>query len=344
MAQDGALPNGLTFVDNGDGTATLSGTPAAGSAGAYALTFAAFNGVGPDAVQSFTLTVQALPAVTSGNATTMTAGTPASFTVAATGFPVPTLSESGALPSGVTFDPSTGILSGTPAAGTGGVYAITFSASNSAGSTPQAFTLTVLESPAITSAAGTTFTLNAANSFLVTSRGFPTPSLTATGTLPAGVSFVDNGNGTGTLSGTATAAGSFPISIAASNGVGTTATQTFTIVVAGGGPIATLTPSSINFGNVLLYNLASAKVTLKNTGTSALNIGKMYLTLGTGADRDDFYWVSLCPSSLAPGKACPIYLVYFADDLGTASATLSVVDNSAAGVETIYVTGTGTKK
>jgi hypothetical protein len=125
--------------------------------------------------------------------------------------------------------------------------------------------------------------------------------------------------------------------------VGAAATQTFTILVAGGGPIATLTPSSINFGSVPLYNLASAKVTIKNTGSSALTIGKMYLTLGTGADRDDFYWVSFCPSSLAPGKACSIYLVYFADDLGTASATLSVVDNSPAGLETIHVTGTGTR-
>ena len=34
----------------------------------------------------------------------------------ATGFPAPTLSESGTLPSGVTFNPATGVLSGTPAA------------------------------------------------------------------------------------------------------------------------------------------------------------------------------------------------------------------------------------
>ena len=49
----------MTFVDNGNGTATLAGTPAAGTGGTYALTITAANGVLPDATQSFTLTVAA---------------------------------------------------------------------------------------------------------------------------------------------------------------------------------------------------------------------------------------------------------------------------------------------
>ena len=51
----------MTFVDNGDGTATLAGTPAAGTGGTYALTITATNGVAPDATQSFTLTVDQAP-------------------------------------------------------------------------------------------------------------------------------------------------------------------------------------------------------------------------------------------------------------------------------------------
>ena len=42
-----------------NGTATLSGTPAAGTGGTYPLTFTAVNGVGSPATQSFTLTVAA---------------------------------------------------------------------------------------------------------------------------------------------------------------------------------------------------------------------------------------------------------------------------------------------
>ncbi len=47
----------MTFTDNGDGTATLSGTPAGGTAGGYPITITASNGTSPDATQDFTLTV-----------------------------------------------------------------------------------------------------------------------------------------------------------------------------------------------------------------------------------------------------------------------------------------------
>lgn len=55
----GSLPSGVTFTDNGDGTATLAGTPAAGSGGTYALALTASNGTPPDATQNFTLSVNA---------------------------------------------------------------------------------------------------------------------------------------------------------------------------------------------------------------------------------------------------------------------------------------------
>jgi hypothetical protein len=57
--QDGELQKGLarSFTDNGDGTATLSGTPAAGTIGTYPLTIMATNAAG-STVQSFTLTVR----------------------------------------------------------------------------------------------------------------------------------------------------------------------------------------------------------------------------------------------------------------------------------------------
>ena len=48
----------MTFTDNGDGTATLAGTPAPGTAGTYELTFTATNAAGSTAPQSFTLLVR----------------------------------------------------------------------------------------------------------------------------------------------------------------------------------------------------------------------------------------------------------------------------------------------
>ena len=233
-----ALPSGVTFVDNGNGTGTLSGTPAAGTGGTYAITFTASNGVPPNAVQNFTLTVNQAPAITSANATTFTVGTAGTFTVNTTGFPTPSIAQGGALPAGVTFvnnGNGTGTLSGTPAAGTGGTYAITFTASN--GVSPNAvqnFTLTVNQAPAITSANATTFFVGQAGSFTVTTTGFPTSSIAQGGALPAGVTFVNNGNGTGTLSGTPASGtgGNYAITFTASNGVPPNAVQNFTLTVA----------------------------------------------------------------------------------------------------------------
>lgn len=57
LGRDGALPAGVTFCDNYDGTATLEGTPAKGTGGRYQLTLTASNGEVPNATQEFTLTV-----------------------------------------------------------------------------------------------------------------------------------------------------------------------------------------------------------------------------------------------------------------------------------------------
>jgi hypothetical protein len=53
----GSLPSGLAFVDNKDGTATVSGTPAAGTAGEHVISITAHNGAGADVVQKLTLTI-----------------------------------------------------------------------------------------------------------------------------------------------------------------------------------------------------------------------------------------------------------------------------------------------
>lgn len=85
--------------------------------------------------------------------------------------------------------------------------------------------------PAITSANGTAFMVNAAGSFMVTATAAPVAALSEIGTLPSGVTFTDNGDGTATLAGTASAAGTYPLTITASNGVAPDATQPFTLTI-----------------------------------------------------------------------------------------------------------------
>jgi large repetitive protein len=224
-SETGSLPSGVTLSSAG----VLSGTPAAGTGGVYPITITASNGIPPDYSQAFTLTVDEPPAITSADQATFTAGTAGTFAATATSIPGSIFTESGVLPTGVTFSPA-GVLSGTPAAGTGGVYPITVTASNGVG-TPatQAFTLTVDEAPAITSADEAAFVTGAAGSFTVTASGFPAPSFTESGPLPAGVTLSSGG----VLSGTPAAGtgGSYPITVTASNGVGTPATQSFTLTV-----------------------------------------------------------------------------------------------------------------
>ena len=151
----GTLPSGVTL--NGS-TGVLSGTPVAGTGGTYAFTINASNGVGNAATQAFTLTVNQAPAVTSLNTTTFETGVAGSFQVTGSGFPAPSFSLTGTLPTGVTFNTGTGVLSGTPAAGTGGSYPVTITATNGVGSNAtQNFTLKVNQPAAITSTASATF-------------------------------------------------------------------------------------------------------------------------------------------------------------------------------------------
>ena len=282
------------------------------------------------------------PAITSASAATLQTGVAGSFTVAASGTPAPSIAATGALPPGIGYvdnGDGTGTLRGIATAS--GVYAVAFTATNSSGSATQGFTLTVNQVPAITSASAATFTQDAASSLTVTATGFPTPALAESGTLPAGVSFVDNHNGTGTLSGKPTAAGTFNVSFTANNGVGNAAVQPFTLTVpsSSGGPIATVTPAGIDFGTVRRYALEIRAVTLKNTGTANLVIGGVSLTPGANTNRAEFLFLNLCRPTLAPGSSCPILVSFFANQLGSGSATLTITDNAAGGVQSVSLKG-----
>ena len=176
FTESGALPTGVTLTTSASVNSTtgvLAGTPT--ESGTFPITITATNGVGSPATQSFVLTVNgpsSAPSITSAASTSFTVGSAGTFTVTATGNPAPTFSETGTLPTGVNLNSTTGVLSGTPAVGTGGSYPITITATN--GITPdatQSFTLTVDQAPAITSGSSTTFTVGTAGTFTVTATG-----------------------------------------------------------------------------------------------------------------------------------------------------------------------------
>jgi hypothetical protein len=75
-------------------------------------------------------TITSSPVITSGTPTAATAGSPYSYTVTATGSPKPTFSLTGTLPTGLTFNGTTGTISGTPT--TPGTTTVTITATSSA--------------------------------------------------------------------------------------------------------------------------------------------------------------------------------------------------------------------
>jgi len=252
----GALPSGVSFVSNANGTATLSGTPAGASEGNYPLIITASNGTLPDAVQNFTLTVQATPpvlhapAITSATASTFTVGNHGTFTVTTTGTPTSQVTLIGPQPSWLSYVDNTdgsATLSGTPDSGSDASYSFTITAANGVlPNATQAFVLTVTQAPTFTSPPSATFSVNVPGSFIVETRGNPVATLTKTGTLPSGVSFLNNGDGTAKIAGTPAvgSAGNYSVTVTAANGVMPNATQVFTLAVtATSTPTPTPTPS-----------------------------------------------------------------------------------------------------
>ncbi|HEY3701603.1 MAG TPA: pentapeptide repeat-containing protein, partial [Acidimicrobiales bacterium] len=179
------------------GTATLSGTPAAGTGGTYPITITAANGVNPGASQTFTLTVNQAPAVTSQPTNeAVTFGQMASFSAAASGFPAPAAKWQVSTNGGNLFTDISGATgptySFTPSVSqSGSQYRAVFT--NSSGTVMtnaatltvnKAATTTAMASSADPSKAGQAVTFTATVSVVSPGSGSPTGT----------VAFTDNGS------------------------------------------------------------------------------------------------------------------------------------------------------
>ena len=119
----------------------------------------------------------AAPAVLSSSATA-TISSPLNIMIRTSGSPVPALTESGALPSGVSFaDLGTGmaLLSGTPAPGTAGMYPLTITAVNGNGSPAMRTFVLMVEPLTVSGVTPATITAGASGvAITVTGTGFQT--------------------------------------------------------------------------------------------------------------------------------------------------------------------------
>ena len=249
------LPTGLAISGSSANSVTVSGTPT--SAGSFALAVSgtdASTGNGPfNTSQTFTLVVNAPVLALTPATGSLTANYAAAYSQAITasgGVGPYTYSLTGNLPAGVTLNPSTGLLSGSPTASGNFSFAVTATDTGSTGAgapfTVQGnYSLTVVAPlVTVTPTALPLATAGAAYSATLTAAGGVGPYSFAlgTGALPAGLSL----SAAGVVSGTPTAAGAFAFTVNVTDANGQVGTASLTLTV--GNSAITITPATLPGG------------------------------------------------------------------------------------------------
>jgi hypothetical protein len=120
----------------------------------------------------------------------------------------------------------------------------------------------------------------------------------------------------------------------------TTAMKTVSLTVTPG-PLAMVSPTSINFGTVYLGTITTKNVTLTNTGNAPMTVIGNLLSLIRGGDSKEFVEVNLCPKSLAVGKSCTMTIAFIAGPYyNLQTATLNIMDNAPGNPQTVALSAT----
>jgi len=136
---------------------------------------------------------------------------------------------------------------------------------------------------------------------------------------------------TGTRTGTLT--------ITDNTGGVTGSVQTVTLTGTGANPLASLSPTAVDFGDHAIDTTSAVrKVTLTSSGTSSLTITSITIT---GANATDFSETNNCSGTLNAGHKCSISVTFTPTLLAAESATLQVSDNATNSPQTVSLTGTG---
>ena len=242
----GALPNGLALTSGGalSGTTTASGT--------FNFTVTATDANGQAATRAYTVVV-AVPTLTLTPATLPGGTAGVAYTQALTiagGIAPYTVTQTGTLPAGLTFNAATRTFSGTPTqAGTFNIsVTVTDSTGGTAATVTNAYTLTIATPTlALTPAAGAlpagTGGVAYSQTFTASNGIAPYTYAVSSGALPTGLSL---NAGTGALTGIPTAVGAFTFSIRATDSTtGTAATVTNAYTLAISAPTITINPATL---------------------------------------------------------------------------------------------------
>jgi len=104
-------------------------------------------------------------------------------------------------------------------------------------------------------------------------------------------------------------------------------------------PVASVSPTSVDFLDVEVGQTSTSQVSVVNTGTANLNVTGVTVT---GADAEQFAGTpaAVC-ATLAPNASCTVSVTFTPTSEGAKSATLAIAHNAAASPTTVALTGNG---
>ncbi|MCZ4222628.1 putative Ig domain-containing protein [Pedobacter rhodius] len=236
------LPPGLTFNAN---TREITGTPM--QTGIYAIPVTVTDATGNSVTASYTIKITdplTLPSATLANGTTGQAY-PTQVIPSAAGGSTPYVYVATNLPPGLSFNPSTREITGTPT--TAGTYTIPVTATDADGRTVSTnYTIIVTDPlllPSATLAGGTAGTVYPTQVIPSATGGVGPYTYVAT-SIPAGLTFNAT---TREITGTPTQAGNYTISVTVTDSQGRTASNTYALSVTG---VLSLPSASLPNGTV----------------------------------------------------------------------------------------------
>jgi hypothetical protein len=208
---------------------------------------------------NFTAVSAGPPVLTGGTVSGSVGALITPYTISATNSPTSYAITSGTLPAGLSFNTTTGVISGTPTATSS--VTITVTGTNASGTSPAVnivFNITLPPVPVVT-ASTFTGTVGTAFSNNIVATNSPTSYAITSGTLPAGLSLNTT---TGAITGTPTVAASSTINVTATNAGGTSTAATITFNI-------TNLPVPVLTGDLTITGVANSSLTYTFIATNS---------------------------------------------------------------------------